>query len=244
MNFKAFYRPSGLALVCVLLLVVSMPTRAYDDYEQEVNSLDPWESMNRGIFAFNDRFDQWFIRPLAKGYRWIMPEFAENGVSRFFSNLDQLGSSINAVFQQKWSAAGEGFANFAVNTTFGIAGFFDVATEIGLEPTDEDFGQTLGHYGISSGPYLVLPFLGPSTVRDTAGLFPDRFLDPTHYLEHVRTKNTVMGLEILDLRASLLDVEKLISGDKYAFLRDAYLQRREYLVNDGEVEDEFLDDDW
>lgn len=232
----------GLALAGALCMSAS--ALAYDDYVDESAQADPWESFNRKIFAFNDRIDRWALRPVAKGYRAVTPDFVESGVSQFFSNLGEVRNMFNAGLQWKWGEVGRSVSRFGINSTFGFFGFFDVASDLKIEQVDEDFGQTLGAWGVGTGPYVVLPFLGPSNVRDTFSILPDRVLDPTQYVEHVPTSNSLLALELIDLRASLLDVDNIISGDRYAFIRDAYLQRRDYLVKDGEVEDDFLDDDW
>ena len=184
--------------------------------------------------------DKYFLKPVTKGYKYVTPDFVEDRVSSFFSNLLELGNIFNAILQGKGKDAAHYSGRFLFNTTFGIAGLFDVANEMGLEKTDsEDFGQTLGAWGVGSGPYIVLPFLGPSTLRDGLGLPVDAYTDPVTHLDHVPTRNALTFTEIVDTRAKLLSSEELISGDRYVFIRDAYLQRREYLVKDGEVEDTF-----
>lgn len=233
---------AGIAVTSALFF--NAPTYAYEEYVDESAQVDPWESFNRKIFAFNDRVDRWVLRPVAKGYRAVTPDFVESGVSQFFSNLGEIRNLFNAGLQWKWGEAGRSVSRFGINSTFGFFGVLDVASDLNIEKVDEDFGQTLGAWGVGGGPYVVLPFLGPSNIRDTVSILPDRLLDPTQYVDHVPTGNSLLALELVDLRASLLDIDNIISGDRYAFIRDAYLQRRDYLVNDGEVEDDFLDDDW
>ncbi|MEJ2742039.1 MAG: VacJ family lipoprotein [Gammaproteobacteria bacterium] len=238
---------SGVALVSVLMImgvIAPQPTWAYEGYVEESAEMDPWEPFNRRVFWFNDQMDRWFLRPIAVSYRAVMPDFAEKGVSNFFNNLEEIRNVVNAGAQFKWGKAGRSLGRFLINSTFGLAGVLDVASALNVGAVDEDFGQTLGHWHAKPGPYVVLPFLGPSTLRDTVGLVPDRLLNLTREINDIRTKNSAWSLEVVDLRASLLDVEDILSGDRYTFVRDAYLQNREFLVKDGEVVDDFLDDDW
>lgn len=201
---------------------------------------DPWEGFNRKVYAFNDMADRYFLKPVAKGYQFITPQFVEDGVHNMFSNVGEVGSVLNSLLQAKFKHGAEDTGRFLINTTVGLLGFFDVAGKMGMEAHDEDFGQTLGYWGVKSGPYIVLPLLGPRTVRDSFGSIPDAYSDPIPYLiDHVPTRNEVLGGRVIVIRASLLSAEDLVSGDRYIFLRDAYLQRREYLVNDGAVKDDF-----
>ncbi len=165
------------------------------------------------------------------------------GVSNFVSNLDTLTTIVNDVLQGKMRQAGRDSGRFLLNTTLGLGGLFDPASAAGIERDDEDFGQTLGKWGVKSGPYLMLPILGPSTVRDTFARVPDQFTDPVNYLEDDSTRYIIRGIEFLDLRAGLLDLDAQIerSYDRYAFVRNAWLQRREFLVTDGNVEDQSLE---
>ncbi|WP_256577690.1 MULTISPECIES: VacJ family lipoprotein [unclassified Pseudomonas] len=200
---------------------------------------DPWEGVNRAVFRFNDTVDAWTLKPLAKGYQYVTPQFLQDGVHNMFSNVGDVTNLANNLLQAKPAAAGKDVARLIFNTTFGLAGFFDVGTKMGLQRSDEDFGQTLGYWGVPSGPYVMLPLLGPSTVRDAFGKYPDTYTYPYRYIDHVPTRNTIFGIGMVDTRASLLPAEKLISGDKYTFLRNAYLQNREFKVKDGQVEDDF-----
>jgi len=162
-----------------------------------------------------------------------------------FSNLGEVLNIVNDVLQGKIGQAGNDTGRLFLNSTFGIAGFFDVARHAGLEKSDgEDFGQTFATWGVGEGAYVVLPFLGPSTLRDAPGLLLDSVFDPIGEIDHVPTRNQVYGTKVLSTRAGLLEAEKLVKGDKYTFIRDVYLQRRQFLVNDGEVEDDFGDDDY
>ena len=201
------------------------------------NSRDPLESVNRAVFNFNDGFDRAIAKPLAEGYRAAMPSFARTAVTNFFSNLEDLWIGINDLLQGKPRKAVDDFARTLINTTVGILGLFDVASEIGIEKRNEDFGQTLGRWGVASGPYLVLPFLGPSTLRDALGYgFFDAKAELVMRHGDVAERNTAYVLRAINLRANLLDASRIVEEaalDKYTFVRDAYLQRRQNLVYDG-----------
>ncbi|MBR9912402.1 MAG: VacJ family lipoprotein [Gammaproteobacteria bacterium] len=201
---------------------------------------DPWEGFNRKVFAFNDTIDRYLVKPLAKGYKAITPDPLETGITNFFDNLLEVRNIVNDLLQGKLGQAGNDGGRLLINSTVGIAGFFDVAKHWGLpENSGEDFGQTLAGWGTGQGPYMMLPLLGPSTLRDTFGMPFDGFLSPVQYVDDVPTRNTIHGVSLLDKRASLLDAESLANGDRYVFLREAYLQRRNYLINDGQVADDF-----
>ena len=220
-----------------LLCLVGTIAPAADEMYQESEFLAGY---NRAMFKFNDGLDTAILKPVAKGYRAVTPNIVERGVANFFSNLGEIPNVINDLFQAKGRQAANDSGRFLINTTLGVAGFLDVAEKMGLEKADgEDFGQTLGAWGVASGSYLVLPFFGPSTFRDAPARVVDAFTYPLAYVEHVPTRNTLYVSNVVSDRAGLLDTEKLVSGDKYQFLKDAYLQRREYLVNDGLVEDDF-----
>lgn len=219
-----------MALVGALLL----PAMA-----QAASQEDPWEGFNRAIFRFNDTLDTYALKPVAQGYQKVTPQFLEDGVHNVFGNIGDVGNLANNLLQGKLHDAGVDTGRLIFNTTFGLLGFFDVARHMGLQKNDEDFGQTLGAWGVASGPYLVLPFFGPSTVRDTAGSLPDSFLGPYPYMDHVATRNATFAVNVVDTRASLLSAERLVSGDRYIFIRNAYLQTREFRVRDGQVEDDF-----
>jgi len=207
---------------------------------ESTDTVDPWEGFNRTMFAFNDTLDRYFLKPVAKGYQAVMPDQLEHGFSNVFSNLKEVRNIANDLLQGKLSQAGNDTGRLVVNTTLGLAGFFDVAKHMGLPKGDgEDFGQTLAAWGVGQGAYVVLPLLGPSTVRDVGGLPINSFADPIGLVDHVPTRNSLWATELVGLRANLLAAESLISGDRYAFMRDAFLQRRNYLINDGQVEDDF-----
>ncbi|MFI8737217.1 VacJ family lipoprotein [Ectopseudomonas toyotomiensis] len=224
-------RLGGLMALVGLSLLPAMSQAASEE--------DPWESFNRPIFRFNDTVDTYALKPIAQGYRAVTPQFFEDGVHNVFGNIGDVGNLANNLLQGKLHNAGVDTGRLIFNTTFGVLGFFDVAKHMGLRKNDEDFGQTLGVWGLNSGPYLVIPLLGPSTVRDATGRVPDSFLTPYPYMDHIPTRNVTRGVQVVDTRANLLQAERLVSGDKYIFIRNAYLQSREFKVKDGQVEDDF-----
>ena len=204
---------------------------------------DPWERFNRSMFAFNDALDRGIARPVAKAYKKVTPHVVRQGVSNVVANLNTVTTIVNDTLQGKMRQAGHDSARFLLNSTLGLGGLLDPASSAGLEQNDEDFGQTLGKWGVKSGPYLMLPFLGPSTVRDTIGRVPDQFTWPVNYLEDDSTRYIIRAFEFVDLRVSLLDLDEQLdrSYDRYAFVRNAWLQRREFKVTDGNVEDPSLE---
>lgn len=202
---------------------------------EEVN-VDPWEGFNRAMFSFNDGLDTYALKPVSQGYKAVMPDMAETGVSNFFENLSDVGTLINNLLQGKFSSASQDLARISFNTTFGLGGLIDVATPMGIDKHEEDFGQTFGYWGASSGPYLVLPLFGPATVRDGLGMIPDSLVDPVRYVDDNGARNALYVTRVIDNRAQLLEAEKLISGDKYTFIRDAYLQKRAFSIADGDGE--------
>ncbi len=205
------------------------------------NPKDPLEPMNRSISAFNDTLDDNVLRPVATGYRDYTPDLVQTGVSNFFRNLSDVLSTVNNGLQLKGRDTAESFMRVVVNTIFGIYGIFDVATPIGLERHPEDFGQTLGYWGVPDGPYLVLPIFGPSTVRDSAVLPVEFALDPVNNHPDMAERNIAVATRIVDKRATLLKTTNLLSGaaiDKYSFTRDGYLQFRRNQVYDGNPPDE------
>ncbi len=205
------------------------------------NPKDPLEPMNRKIAVFNDTLDDNVLKPVATGYRDYTPDLVQTGVSNFFRNLSDVLSTVNNGLQLKGRDTAESFMRVVVNTVFGIYGIFDVATPIGLERHPEDFGQTLGYWGVPDGPYLVLPIFGPSTVRDSAVLPIEFSLDPVSNHHDVSERNVAVMTRIIDKRASLLKTTNLLSGaaiDKYSFTRDGYLQFRRNQVFDGNPPDD------
>ena len=207
------------------------------------NPRDPLEPLNRGIYHFNDGVDNLIIKPVAEVYRGVLPQFVRTGISNFFSNIGDVIVALNNLLQGKFLQALSDVGRIALNTTVGILGFLDPATEVGLEKHNEDFGQTLGYWGIGNGPYLVLPILGPSTLRDTVGLIGDFKSNPLTYVHPNSDRNALYGLYFVSRRTELLETSKILETaalDPYEFMRDAYLQRRRNLVHDGAPP---LDDD-
>jgi phospholipid-binding lipoprotein MlaA len=205
---------------------------------------DPLESFNRGVFAFNDTLDRAVIKPVAQGYSEITPTPVKNMVNNFFSNLDDVVVTVNDLLQFKFRQAASDGSRVIFNSTFGVLGLFNVVDK--LEKHNEDFGQTLGHWGVSSGPYLVLPFFGPSSVRDGSGLYADSFASVIGRTKNMSARNRDWMAEGVNTRAGLLEGEKVLDEaiiDRYSFIRDAYLQRRQSLVYDGNPPKQKFDDD-
>lgn len=212
--------------------------------DQQVS--DPLEPFNRKVLSFNDTVDDYFLRPVAKGYKAVMPLPARVGVSNFFSNLRDVWTGANNLLQGKPAEASSDVGRVLVNSTLGILGLFDVASEFGLDKHDEDFGQTLGKWGMASGPYIELPLLGPSTLRDGSALFVDFYADPlSHEPDRVAIRNRLYGLRLIDTRQQLLGADTTLdeaSTDKYIFRRNFFLRKREADINDGrraQREDDF-----
>lgn len=211
---------------------------------------DPWENWNRKVFVFNDGIDRYFFKPLAQGYQFVMPEVLNKGVTNIFSNIGELPTSLNATLQGKPKSTGKALLRFLINSTLGVVGIFDIATMMGVEQQKEDFAQTLAVWGVPSGNYLMLPFLGPTTIRGLASLPVAYYTDPLRYtVDNSEAKWGLWTLYLLDARADLLKAEALVQGDRYIFIRDAFMQHRHYLILDGQVPDafdnqEFDDDDW
>jgi len=207
---------------------------------------DPFESYNRSMYDFNNSLDKYVIKPVAQVYNDYVPAPISKSISNVFSNLDDVIVLINDLLQLKFTQAASDAARIFFNTTVGLFGLFDVASHLDLPKHEEDFGQTLGYWGMPSGAYVVLPFFGPRTVRDTFGLGVDLATDPSLQVEHVRTSNTLLGVQTLDYRASLLFASDLLQEaalDEYAYVRDAYLQRRLYYIYDGDPPDEDEDEE-
>lgn len=237
---RAYLRPEGRSLLIAMLFCLSGYVIA-DEGRQD----DPHETINRAVFVFNDTADRWMLKPIARGYRYVTPDPVERGVSRMFSNIGELLNVVNDVMQGKIAQAGNDLGRFLINSTVGVAGIFDVAKHWGLKKSEgEDFGQTFAVWGAGQGAYIVLPLFGPSTYRDAPGRVFDTFLNPISFIDHVPTRNQIYGTNILSGRANILEAEKLISGDKYSFVRDIYLQRRQHLIMDGQVEDDFGDEEY
>lgn len=217
---------------CAAILVAALAGCA----TTAANPADPLEPLNRAMFGFNESVDNAVLKPVAKGYRQVVPPLMRTGVTNFFSNLEDLWISANNLMQGKVEYALGDLLRFTFNSSFGLLGVLDVASDMGLEKHNEDFGQTLGRWGMGSGPYLVLPFLGPSTIRDGAGLVADFRVDVVTHLDHVPTRNALYATRLVNGRSNLLDATNLLEGaalDKYTFVRDSWLQRRRSLVYDG-----------
>ena len=204
---------------------------------------DPFEDINRGIWNFNEALDDNFAKPVAEAYDTITTTFVQAGITNFFRNINEVDNTINQLLQGKPVLAINDFTRFLINSTIGLAGLIDVASSIGLERHREDFGQTLGKWGVSQGPYLMLPILGPSTPRDLMSRPITSFLSGTFAIDDTDVRLGLTSLDALETRARLLDVETLIVGDKYTFVRDSYLQASEFEAKDGAIEeDAFLED--
>lgn len=206
---------------------------------------DPLEPVNRLVFSFNNGVDRVLVRPAARAYQWVVPDPMEQGVRNVFANLGEVRNASNNLLQGKWQRSAAATGRLAINSTVGLVGLFDVASHIGIEPVPEDFGQTLGYWGLGQGPYLVLPVLGPSSLRDGTGRAVDLFQNPLTYAElGLAERAAVTVVDGLQTRADLLASDGLFSGDTYPVIREAYFSMREFQVNDGEVRsDAFIDDD-
>lgn len=213
--------------------------------QQPASPEDPWENFNRSVFAFNDTLDRYALKPIAQGYDTITPEPVQTGVGNFFANLGEVRTIVNSGLQWKWANAGVSSGRFLLNSTLGVGGLLDPATELGWTAREEDFGQTLAVWGVGEGPFVVLPLLGGRTLRHAGGLPADMYTDPVTYLEDDAARYGLRFLELVNYRASVLDQEALIRGDRYSFLRDTYLQQRRFEVSDGKTgEDPFASDDY
>ena len=222
----------------VLVLAVAGCATLQDARGGPGQRLDPWEKWNRKVFNFNDELDKAVLKPVATAYSNVVPQPVRRGVGNFFGNFADAWSAINNILQGKFTAASEDATRVGANTLFGLFGILDVASEMGLDHHYEDFGQTLGRYGVGPGAYVMLPILGPSTVRDTAALPLDRLASPPAFFSGTGTQVGLTALQIVNTRAGLLGATRVIDDialDRYTFVRDAYLQRRRSLVFDGDV---------
>ena len=229
-----------LSLIMLVAGLISISTDGY------TSDNDPLEPMNRAIFGFNEVVDDNILEPVAKGYRYVTPDPVERSVSNFFNNLGEINTIINSALQMKVDKTITSSSRLAINSTVGVLGLFDVATSLGIQREREDFGQTLGYYGISSGPYLVLPFFGPSSFRDAPGFYADvmmeKSISPIHTELHHEERQAIQATNVIDTRANLLKATKILdtaAKDKYIFLRESYLQRRAKLVTDGKDVQDF-----
>ncbi len=229
---------------CVLLSVACSTTPIKPETSVPKNK-DTFESWNRGVQSFNEGLDAAILKPVAKGYQWVAPAIVEKGVTNFFNNIDDIGVTVNDLLQFKMTQGGMDASRFIVNTTAGGLGVFDVAEMIDLPKHNEDFGQTLGFWGVPSGDYLMLPLLGPSSPREAVGLLGDALLNPFSYtflfgggIAMTAATSSLNALDATNTRANLMGTEKMINEaatDKYSFIKNAYQQRRDYLVHDGNV---------
>ncbi len=226
-------------LIVVLLLIIESGCATVQD--EPVPNPDPFEGVNRVIFSFNDGVDKFVLAPVARSYKTVTPAFAQRGISNFFANLYDINGALNAALQGRFDGAANNSGRFLVNSTVGMFGFVDVASEMGISPYRTDFGHTLAIWGFRRGPYLMIPFLGPRTVRSATGTAFDTVASLQWQISDERTRNWLFAVEIIDNRAALTAAEDLITGDRYIFIRDAYLQQREYFVTGGQVEDSFSD---
>ncbi|MEL6447113.1 MAG: VacJ family lipoprotein [Pseudomonadota bacterium] len=242
--FQTIRRPAVLIALCAGLLGGCATS-------QTVPTEDSWEGLNRGIYAFNNGVDKIFLKPVARGYRFITPDPVERGVSNVFSNLGYPVVILSNALQGKGKAALSDTGRFLVNSTIGVAGIFDVATPMGMPQHNEDLGQTLAVWGVPSGPYIMIPFLGPSTLRDGIMTIGNQTLHGRNLIDNSSVRDKLVVLEVISTRASLLplDAQWQASQDPYIFLREAYLQRRNFLIYDGnppaddfELEEGFDDD--
>jgi phospholipid-binding lipoprotein MlaA len=231
-----------MTMMQILLLMMFSASITVSASDKEV---DPWQGFNRSVFEFNETLDKYVAKPVAQGYQAVTPQIVDTGISNFFSNLEDVLIIANDIFQLKPIQALSDSGRFLINSTIGLFGFFDVASHIGLQKHNEDLGQTLGYWGVNSGPYVMLPILGPSSVRDAFGIAGDT-LSGIGYTKIADTTAKQGGLWLLrniDVRADLIASEGLITGERYTFFRSFYMQRREYLVNDGMVADDDFESD-
>jgi phospholipid-binding lipoprotein MlaA len=239
-----------LALLAIALLVGGCATTSQADAPPSEKNRDPFEKVNRGVYKFNDTLDRYALKPVATAYRDYTPKVVQKGVGNFFENLDYPTTIVNQFLQGKFKEGGEDTARFLLNTTLGWGGLIDVASGgTKLPKHDEDSGQTLGRWGVPAGPYLMLPFLGPATVRDTPARIVDDFTQPFRWYDAGSERWLSLGLSFVDRRAQFLPLDKTLEQtyDPYAFIRNAYLQRRQYSVYDGDPPEDKLpeeDDDW
>lgn len=236
--FSRLKRVVLLSVTCLFVGCASIPAGV------EPSARDPWEPFNRSVFEFNEGLDKYLLKPVVAAYRFILPEIVREGIYNFFSNYSDIYTALQNLLQGKPDLAFNDLMRVAVNTLFGLGGLMDVATPGGLPKHKEDWGQTFGVWGVPSGPYLVLPFFGPSTIRDTFGTAADLETDYLFkYIPDVGLQNSITGLRVINARNTYYEAGDLLDGaaiDKYSFVRDAYLQRREYQINEGRNDEEPL----
>ena len=236
MKHNIFAGRRGSAALLATLLVFSAPAIADEDTAGDPR--DPWEGYNRVIYTFNDGVDTLILKPAATAYDTLVPELLDDGITNFFANLGDIRNSLNNFLQGKPSEGFSSLGRLTINSTIGVLGFFDVATDMGIQKSEEDFGQTLAVMGVGPGPYFMLPFLGPSTLRDAVSLPADLAANPVTWLDDSEARLTVTGIQTVDIRAGLLETEDAVEGiaeDEYVLMRNAYLDRRAFDANDGDV---------
>lgn len=239
LNMVQQTKRSARTAVAVALMAIALSGCA--TYE---NHKDPIEGFNRAMFAFNEGLDTVIIKPVAQGYDAVMPTPVRTGVANFFGNIGDFFIGVNNLLQGKPAEAVSDIGRVLVNSTIGILGLIDVASDLGMDKHEEDFGQTFGRWGVGDGAYVVIPVFGPRTLRDTAGLVLDMAADPVANLDHVPTRTSLSVLRLVDTRAGLLPADKVIEEaalDKYSYVRDGYLQRRRNLIHDGNAPREKAD---
>ena len=223
----------------VLIVILSL---SYFSFLQ--SEIDPFKDLNEKTHNLNQGLDESIATPIAKVYRKITPDFVEVGVTNFTDNIEDINIALNNLLQAKIKDGLSDILRFTINSTIGLLGFFDVASSMGFQKHYEDFGQTLAVWGVSDGPYIVLPILGPSSLRDTLARIPEAFMTPLLLIDHDRTGYELTAIDLLDKRARYLGLESIVVGDEYLFYRDAYFQSREFDINDGVIEDNFDDFDF
>tara|TARA_Y100000816_G_scaffold117437_1_gene82344 strand:- start:2295 stop:3035 length:741 start_codon:yes stop_codon:yes gene_type:complete len=240
---KKFHFSLIVKSILLILVLATSGCAISGNYSGIYNPEDPYEKSNRRVYEFNKKLDEAFLRPLSEFYETATPDPAQVAITNFFSNLDDIRISINSLLQGKVVNSLSDITRFFINTIFGLGGFFDVATEMGLEKHNEDFGQTLAKWGAKPGPYLMLPFLGPSNVRDSFTFVGDTALAPAISLDNNRARLGLVSLDLINTYTAFSGLAEIESQDEYAFLRDAYLEARKYEVNDGISEEDLLDDE-
>ena len=229
--------------ILLILLLVTTGCATTNSMSGVFNPDDPYEKSNRKVFEFNNKIDKLFLRPVTDFYDKATPEFAQTSITNFFANLDDIRISINNLLQGNVVESMSDITRFFINSIFGLGGFFDVASEMGLEKHSEDFGQTLGKWGAKPGPYLMLPFLGPSTTRDAFTFVGDTALAPALSLDDNAARVGLISLDLINTYSAFTGIADIESKDQYAFLRDAYLERRKYEINDGLSEEDLSNDE-
>ena len=222
----------NISKITILFLIIFSTTI----FSTEV---DPFQEINEKTHNFNLVLDEQLATPVARIYKKVTPDLVEKSITNFTHNIEDLSIAINNILQGKINNGISDLLRFTINSSLGVLGFFDIASNLGFEKNDEDFGQTLATWGMGAGPYIVLPGLGPSNLRDTLSMLPDAFLTPLYVIDHDRTSYSLTAIDIVETRARYLGLESVVIGDDYLFYRDAYLQSREFDILDGEVSEEF-----